>query len=113
MQQGSSRLKQRVRVAKVPSSIVSNLKPTLLGASLICMRILFLDCGSPGFCMGQQNVRPGVGATDARLNLSGTWQQNNERSIRPPRKKSHSYKMTVEVSDEVLRFRVTANNGHG
>lgn len=90
------------------SSIANKLKPTLLGASLICMRLLLLNCGSPGFCMGQQDVGP----VDARLKLSGTWQQNNDRSIPPPRNKAHSYKMTVEASDKALRVRIIANNGH-
>ncbi len=49
----------------------------------------------------------------ARLNMSGTWQQNNERFIPPPRKKAQTYKMTVEASDKTLRVLVTANNGHG
>ena len=89
------------------SSIVNKLKPTFLGASLICVRILLLNCGSPEFCKGQQDVDP----VNARSNLSGTWQQNNERSIPPPRNKSHIYKMTVEASDKVLRVRITANNG--
>ena len=50
---------------------------------------------------------------EARLNLSGTWQQNNERCVPPPRNKAAVYKMTVEATDEVLRIRVMANNGHG
>ena len=65
------------------------------------MRILFLGCGLPGFCKGQQDV-----GADARSKLSGTWQQNNERSIPPPRNKAHAYKMTVEASDKTLRVRV-------
>jgi hypothetical protein len=59
--------------------------------------------------MGQQDA----GLVNARSNLSGTWQQNNERSIPPPRNKSHSYKMTVEASAKALRVRIIANNGHG
>jgi hypothetical protein len=72
------------------------------------VRLLFLDCGSLGFCMGQQDAGP----IHARSNLSGTWQQNNERSIPPPRNKTHSYKMTVQASEKVLRVRVVANSGH-
>jgi hypothetical protein len=59
--------------------------------------------------MGQQDFGP----SKARLNLSGTWQQNNERCIPPPRNKASAYKMTIEASDKVLRVRVIANNGHG
>ncbi len=59
--------------------------------------------------MGQQNV----GATHARSKMSGTWRQNNERSIPPPHNKTHRYKMTVEASDETLRVRIIANKGHG
>ena len=91
------------------SSIANNFKPTLLGASLICVRILLLNCGSPEFCMGQQDVGP----VNARSKLSGTWQQNNERSVPRPRNKAHSYKMTVEASAKALRVRIIANNGHG
>ncbi len=91
------------------SSIANKLKPTFLGASLICVRILLLNCGSPEFCKGQQDVGP----VNARSNLSGTWQQNNERSIPPLRNKTHRYKMTVEASNEIVRVRVTSNNGHG
>jgi hypothetical protein len=105
----ATKLRQTKTVTKVPPSIISNLKPKLLGASFICMRIIFLDCGAPGFCMGQQDVGP----TNARLNLSGTWQQNNERCIPKPRNKAHSYKMTVGASDKALRVRVIGNNGHG
>jgi hypothetical protein len=59
--------------------------------------------------MGQQDVGP----INARSNLSGTWQQNNERSIPPPGNKARSYKMTVEASEKALRVRVIANSGHG
>jgi hypothetical protein len=93
----------------VPASIVSKLKPTLLGAALICVRLLFLDGGSPGICMGQQNA----GAINARSNLSGKWLQNNERSIPPVKNKARSYEMTVEASEKALRVRVIANSGHG
>jgi hypothetical protein len=59
--------------------------------------------------MGQQDA----GAIHARANLSGTWQQNNERCIPPARDKARSYKMTVEASEKALRVRVIANRGHG
>jgi len=59
--------------------------------------------------MGQQDVGP----VNARLNLSGTWQQNNERSSSPPRNKARTYKMIVKASDKALRVHVIADNGHG
>jgi hypothetical protein len=93
----------------VPSSILINLKPALLGPCVICIGILALGCASPGLCIDQQDAGP----NPASLNLSGTWQQNNERCIPPPRNKTSVYKMTVEASDKALRVRVIANNGHG
>ena len=50
---------------------------------------------------------------EAKLGMAGTWQQNNERCVPPPRNKSYSYKMTVELSDNILRVHITSNNGHG
>jgi hypothetical protein len=48
-----------------------------------------------------------------RLRFTGTWQQNNERSVPPPRNKSYAFKMTVDASDTILRVHITSNNGRG
>jgi len=93
----------------VPSSVLGNLKPRVLGACVICIRLLILGSPFPGFCLDQHDA----GATEAGVNLTGTWQQNSERCLPPPRNKAYTYKMTVEASDKTLRVHVIANNGRG
>src|SRR5271163_4337451 len=93
---------------KVPSSVLGNLKPKVLGASVICIRLLILGSPFPGFCLDQH-----AGPAEAELNLTGTWQQNNERCLPPRRNKAYTYKMTVEASDKTLRVHVISNNGRG
>lgn len=91
------------------TSVFSISKLKLPDARIICIGLLSLACAFPGFCLDQQDVGP----TKVGLNLSGTWQQNNERCIPPPRNKAYAYKMTVDASDKTLRVRITANNGRG
>ncbi len=84
----------------------SNCKTNAVSAPIIYLALLFLSSYSlPGSGM---NAR-----VETRLEMAGTWQQNNERCIPPPRNKSYSYKMTVELSDNTLRVHITSNNGHG
>ncbi len=81
-------------------------KTSAPNASIIYFALLFLSSYS---LLGS-----GMDArVETRLQMAGTWQQNNERCVPPPRNKSYSYKMTVELSDNILRVHITSNNGHG
>ncbi len=52
-------------------------------------------------------------ASPAAADWSGHWQENNQRSVPPPRSKVHVFRMNVDLQGSSLHVHSIVNNGHG